>query len=355
MSIKRITALSIILSVFFTNNISPCILSGVALPTVSAASAILVEAVTGQVLFEKSPDERRPMASTTKIMTTLLTLESGMLDESITVDPGAIRVEGSSMGLKEGDIVTKRALCFGMLLPSGNDAANASAVCVSGSIPAFAAEMNKRAVALGMTSTNFVTPSGLHEAEHYSTARDMSLLAQEAMKNADFREICSKSRAKLLFGNPPYERWLKNTNKLLDMYEYCNGIKTGFTDEAGRCLVSSAEQNGVTLICVTLNAPDDWNDHIKLFEYGFGQLEPHNVELPEITVPLAGENDSVLLVPDVPLSIGLKKQESAEITYRVCVPHFLYKRPPLGSVVGELTYYAGGKKIAVLLLRAAYE
>ena len=246
-------------------------------PEVSAVSSVLMEAVTGEVLYEKNAREPRPMASTTKIMSALLCLESGDLDTEFTVDSQAIQVEGSSMGLVEGDTVTKRALCYGMLLPSGNDAAGAAAVRVAGSIPAFVAQMNERATALGLTQTHFVTPSGLHDDDHYSTACDMAVLAASALQNENFREICAQSSAQVCFGNPPYQRWLKNSNKLLTMDESVIGVKTGFTDEAGRCLVSAAERNGVTLICVTLADPNDWQDHLSLYDWGFSQVTPAEV------------------------------------------------------------------------------
>ena len=239
--------------------------------SVSAESCILMEAVTGEVLYEKAADQQRPMASTTKIMTTLLCLESGDLDTPFPVDNDAIHVEGSSMGLVDGDIVTKRALCYGMLLPSGNDAAGATAVKLAGSYAAFAEQMNRKAQELGMTQSHFVTPSGLHDAEHYSTARDMALLTAAALQNETFREICGQASAKVCFGNPPYERWLTNSNKLLTMDETVIGVKTGFTDEAGRCLVSASVRNGITLICVTLNDRNDWQDHEVLYDYGFGR------------------------------------------------------------------------------------
>ena len=241
----------------------------VSLAGLSAKAAILIDAQTGTVIAEKNEKQRLPMASTTKIMSALLLLESGGLDTPFRVDNEAIMVEGSSMGLCEDDIVTKRALCYGMLLPSGNDAANQTAVTLAGSTEKFAEMMNQRAEKIGLKDTNFVTPSGLHNENHYSTAYDMAMLTREALRNDDFREICGTKRAKLKFGNPPYERWLVNTNKLLTMYDCCIGVKTGFTDEAGRCLVSAAEKNGVTLICVTLNASDDWNDHKKMYDYGF--------------------------------------------------------------------------------------
>ena len=173
---------------------------------VSAQAAILMEYRTFEVLYEKNAYEKRSMASTTKIMTTLLTLESGDLDKPFQVDSDAIHVEGSSMGLREGDIVTKRALCYGMMLPSGNDAANASAVAVAGSIPAFAKRMNARAAQIGMTRTCFVTPSGLEGEGHGASAYDMALLTREALENPDFRAICGAQSVRLKFGYPPYSR-----------------------------------------------------------------------------------------------------------------------------------------------------
>lgn len=258
--------------------------------SVSAASCVVMEAVTGAVLYEKNAREERPMASTTKIMTALLCLESGDLDREFSVDSDAIHVEGSSMGLVEGDRVTKRALCYGMLLPSGNDAAGAAAVELAGSYAAFAQQMNQRAEQLGMTQTHFVTPSGLHDDAHYTTAYDMALLTAAALQNEIFREICSQEKAQVSFGNPPYDRWLSNSNKLLSMDDSIIGVKTGFTDEAGRCLVSAAVRDGVTLICVTLNDPNDWQDHLALYDSCFSMVEPVACAVPENwTVPVAGE------------------------------------------------------------------
>ena len=257
--------------------------------TVSAKGCVLMDALTGQVIFAKNETEKRPMASTTKIMTTLLTIESGDLDTPFMVDADAIRVEGSSMGLREGDIVTKRALCAGMLLPSGNDAANAAAVAVAGSIPAFLEKMNERAAKIGMTHTCFASPSGLDAEGHGASAYDMALLAREALKNPVFAEICSKPALTVSFGNPPYQRTLYNTNKLLARDKTVIGVKTGFTDAAGRCLVSACERDGRRLICVTLFDRNDWNDHEALYDYAFADAKDVVVSLPEnLSVPAEG-------------------------------------------------------------------
>lgn len=315
---------------------------------ISAQAYVLMEADTGKVLLSKNGDEKRPIASTTKIMTTLLCLESGGLDDWFVVDPEAIRVEGSSMGLQEGDVVTKRMLCYGMLLPSGNDAANATAVRLAGSIPEFAKLMNARAARIGMTHTCFVTPSGLDAEGHGASARDMGLLARTAMQNPDFRAICSQSRAEVCFGNPLYNRWLKNTNKLLTMYEGVVGVKTGFTDAAGRCLVSFCERDGVSLLCVTLHAKDDWNDHMKLYDYGFAHVVSQPVEPPDaLSVSVVGGTaDTVALRTRDPLSVGTDNGDLRQLTVQVQVEPFLYAPVPENARVGNLAYYYEGRHVA---------
>ena len=315
---------------------------------ISAQAYVLMEAETGKVLLSKNGDEKRPIASTTKIMTTLLCLESGGLDDWFVVDPEAIRVEGSSMGLQEGDVVTKRMLCYGMLLPSGNDAANATAVRLAGSIPEFAKLMNARAARIGMTHTCFVTPSGLDAEGHGASARDMGLLARTAMQNPDFRAICSQSRAEVCFGNPSYNRWLKNTNKLLTMYEGVVGVKTGFTDAAGRCLVSFCERDGVSLLCVTLHAKDDWNDHMKLYDYGFAHVVSQPVEPPDaLSVSVVGGTaDTVALRTRDPLSVGTDNGDLRQLTVQVQVEPFLYAPVPENARVGNLAYYYEGRHVA---------
>lgn len=318
----------------------------VSLAGLSAKAAILIDAQTGTVIAEKNERQRLPMASTTKIMSALLLLESGDLDTQFKVDNNAIMVEGSSMGLCEDDIVTKRALCYGMLLPSGNDAANQTAVMLAGSTEKFAEMMNDRAKKIGLEDTNFVTPSGLHDENHYSTAYDMAVLTREALKNEDFREICGTKRAKLKFGNPPYERWLVNTNKLLTMYDGCIGVKTGFTDEAGRCLVSAAEKNGVTLICVTLNASDDWNDHKKMYDYGFSVSESREVsfDCSGLKVNVAGGTVQELPVglENIPSYTVINGTEP-KITSEIIMTDFVYAPAEKGKTVGKVNFYSDGK------------
>ena len=221
----------------------------------SAKSAILMVADTSEILYEKNAHERLPMASTTKIMTSLIALQSDYLQKEIVVSSDMILVEGTSMGLLENDRVTLKALVYGMMLKSGNDAANAVALTNSDSISEFTRLMNEKAKELNMYNTNFETPSGLDSKNHYSTAYDMARLSCEAIKNPLFAYICSAKEKALYYGNPPYRRTLKSHNRLLWDYDGADGIKTGFTKKSGRCLVSSVTRNGVKLIAVTLNAP----------------------------------------------------------------------------------------------------
>ncbi len=324
------------------------------LPEVSAKACVLIEEKTGRIVFENNSSEKLPMASTTKIMTTLLCLESGGLDDEFVVDSEAIKVEGSSMGLTEGDVVTKRALCYGMLLPSGNDAANVTAIKLGGSLEKFAEMMNERAAEIGMTRTCFVTPSGLEGEGHGASAFDMALLAREALRNPEFVEICSQSKAKVVFGNPPYERWLVNTNKLLTMYDGVKGVKTGFTDEAGRCLVSACERNGISLICVTLNDKDDWNDHTKLYDYGFSELKSSELSSDEILqVKVAGGvEENIPAKADGNIVFGTDGMTENRITTELFLSPFVYAPVNIGDTIGELKYYYDERYIGSLPVNA---
>jgi len=237
--------------------------------SLSAASAILIDSATGKVIYEKNADRKMPMASTTKIMTAICTLDNINSNVPIIVNSDAAGIEGSSIYLKAGERITIKELLCGMLLNSGNDAATALALEVGGSIDAFAKIMNKTARKIGALSSNFTNPSGLYEDNHYTTARDLAKIAAFAMENPLIRWMVSSKEMKISNGENKGGRFLKNHNKLLWQYEGCTGIKTGYTKKCGRCLVSAAKRNGRELIAVTLNAPDDWRDHRVLFDYGF--------------------------------------------------------------------------------------
>jgi len=324
-------------------------------PEISAKAAVLISADTGEIIYERNSSKKLPMASTTKIMTTLLCLESGDLHEEFVVDSEAIKVEGSSMGLREGDIVTKYALCCGMLLPSGNDAANAAAVKIAGSIEAFAGMMNDRARKIGLSRTFFVTPSGLEGEGHGSSAYDMAILAREALKNEMFREICSQTSIQLEFGNPPYKRWLKNTNKLLTMCDGVSDVKTGFTDDDGRCLVSACSLDGMELICVTLIESNDWEDHSRLYDYGFSCVRKTEIQLPdEFELDLAGAESDKLTVAlrELPVTVTSAGIDPEKISFRVIAPPFVYAPVNCGDEAAQLEISFSGREIRRIPLYA---
>lgn len=339
---KRIFAFLVVIAAA-VNSMAVCVHAQPA--DLSAVSAILIEAETGTVIFEKNADAQRAMASTTKIMTAILTIEAGDLDAEFIVDSYAIRVEGTSMGLREGDRVSRRDLLYGILLPSGNDAANAAAVSVAGSIGGFVEMMNSKAEKLGLESTHFVTPSGLDADGHYTTARDLAALTAYAMRNELFREIVGCRSAQVEFGNPPYERTLYNSNKMLARYDGAIGVKTGFTDNARRCLVSAAERDGVTLIAVTLNAGDDWNDHTKMLDYGFTQMFSYPLELGcDDVVAVAGTGKSVGVYAD-DASIALMPSQREKLTRRVMLPAFVYGGVKRGQRLGSIEFLLDGKVV----------
>ena len=235
---------------------------------ISADSACLIAADTGAVIYAKNETEKRPMASTTKIMTALLAAESGKEYDIVTISANAELQEGSSIYLRRGERIKLNDLMLGLMLNSGNDAAVAIAEYISGSVDDFAKLMTETAVRAGAYNTQFKNPNGLDEPGHYTTAYDLALISAYAMKNPLFRQtVATKSAsANLESGQTLY---FSNHNKLLKIYDGAVGIKTGFTKSSGRCLVSAAERDGILLVAVTLNAPDDWNDHKKLLDYGF--------------------------------------------------------------------------------------
>lgn len=233
---------------------------------VSARNAILMDQKTGEILFEKNADEKRPIASITKIMTAIIAIESGRLKEKATASRKAVYTEGSSIYLEQGEKMSIKDLVYGLMLRSGNDAAVAISEHIGGSEEGFVYLMNEKASWLGMTNTHFTNPHGLHEKGHYSSAHDMAILMKYAMDNSMFKKVTG---AKVYKADERSYAW-GNKNKLLTKYyDACVGGKTGYTKVAGRTLVSAASKNGVNLIAVTLQAPDDWNDHMEMYEKGF--------------------------------------------------------------------------------------
>jgi D-alanyl-D-alanine carboxypeptidase (penicillin-binding protein 5/6) len=247
------------------------------LPDISAEAAILYDWNSGRVLYARKPHLPKPMASTTKIMTAILALERGNLQDRVITSPVAAHVEGSSIWLEEGEEKTLEELLFGLMLYSGNDAALAIAEHLSGSGEKFAEEMTARARELGAENTVFKNPHGLHHPEHQTTAYDFALIAAHAMGMKEFRRIITTPHVTISWPGHPWDRFLYNQNKLLDSYPGAEGIKTGWTTPAGRCFVGSAERSGRRLITVVLNAPNMWEDTIALFDYGFDNFTYHTL------------------------------------------------------------------------------
>lgn len=269
MHFKRVSA--IILIFFLFAAISPRqINADAASVDVSAVNAVLMELESGRVLYEKEAHEKKRIASITKIMTAILAIESGKLDEMVTVSDRAFGTEGSSLYLKRGQKIKLEDLVYGLMLRSGNDAAVAIAEHVGGSLEGFVYLMNQKAEELGMKNSSFSNPHGLDNTKnHYSTAYDMALLTRYAMNNETFKEISATKEHHAPNPNETWDYVWNNKNKLLKLYKYSTGGKTGYTKLAKRTLVSTAEKDGMALVVVTLNAGDDWNDHMTLFDMAF--------------------------------------------------------------------------------------
>lgn len=310
-------------------------------PSLSAQSAVVICADTGKIIFGKNEREPRPMASTTKIMTALLTLEAAQNEDfNVTITDKMVPVEGSSMYLRVGQVLPLSSLAKGMLTVSGNDAANSAAITLGGSVDGFVDLMNKKAKQIGMLDTYFETPSGLDKGNHHSTAYDMALLGAYALENRAFFDISSKKRVEVPFREPNEIRTLYNENRMLKRYEGCIGVKTGFTKLAGRCLVSAAEKNNTRLVAVTLNAGDDWNDHEKLLDYGFSQVETVIFDNKDyVVLPIVGGrvNEVTAFVKDK-ISLTLAKGDKNKIEKVVEVPTFLYAPLKQGQVIGKVKY-----------------
>ncbi|SFC23520.1 D-alanyl-D-alanine carboxypeptidase family protein [Gottfriedia acidiceleris] len=255
-------------------------LIGIMIPTnnvkafggVSARNAVLMDQKTGRILYGKAMHDSERIASITKIMTAILAVESGKMQNTITISSRAVQTEGSSIYLKPGQKIKLEDLVYGLMLRSGNDAANAIAEAVGGSIEGFVYMMNEKAKEIGMSNTYFSNPSGLDQQgkEHYSSAYDMALLTRYAMENPKYAKIAGTKVHRAPNTAESWDYVWKNKNKLLTfMYKYSTGGKTGFTKKARRTLVSTASKNGMDLIVVTLNDGQDWQDHMSLFEYGF--------------------------------------------------------------------------------------
>lgn len=327
------------------------------LPAISAASAILIDADSGRVIGQKDADTRRAMASTTKIMTALVAMQSLPLDATVEVSAGAVGIEGSSVYLYPGEMLTAEELLYAILLESANDAAAAIAIASAGSIEAFAAQMNEAAAGLGLSDTHFTNPHGLWDENHYTTARELAAITRAALAIPTFRTIVSTYRRTIPLRGDEGARLLLNHNKLLRLYDGAIGVKTGFTKKSGRCLVSAAERDGVTLIAVTLNAPDDWRDHAAMLDYGFAQSRRYTLgEAGTLTysLPVAGGvSEAVTVANTLPLAVTLPA-DAPEPTLTVELPRMLVAPVTEQVEVGRLIWRSGEEVVGESPLVTAY-
>ena len=331
-------------------------------PSLSAKSAILIDA-EGLTIFEKNADARMGMASTTKIMTALVVTERLSPDTVVSIPPEAVNVEGSSVYLCEGELLTVEELLYALMLASANDAAVALAIAAAGSVESFAEKMNERAYELGLRDTHFVNPHGLNHEEHYTTARELARITAEALRYPSLRRIVATPKTTIPQGITPdspegaAERYLYNHNKMLRLYEGAIGVKTGFTKATGRCLVSAAERDGLTLIAVTLNASDDWNDHSAMLDYGYSLYERVTLfGVGEFTCsyPVTGGREQyVTLANSQPITLTLKKNRAKTECAVYSPQRFEFAPVTEGALIATL-HVSVGDAVATSPLIAAH-
>lgn len=308
---------------------------------VSARKAYVLDAVSGRVLYERSANEQSLIASTTKIMTALIVCEQCNVLDRMRIPKEAVGIEGSSMYLCEGEILTLQELLYGLMLSSGNDAATALAIYCGGTVEGFAELMNDKARILGLTGTHFVNPHGLDAPGHYSTARDLAVLGAYAMENPIFARTVSAKQVRI------GERYLTNHNKLLWRVDGAEGIKTGYTQAAGRILVSSASREGRRLVTVTIDAPDDWNDHAHLLEEGFSRYAPRKIvsqgDRVAVVDVLGGEAAKVEILAAEDFSHALAPEEQPRLA--MPGPGFVYAPAVEGADAGHAYVLIEGKAV----------
>lgn len=326
---------------------------------ISAECACLIEQKTGKVLFSKNKDLKHAMASTTKIMTAIIALEESDPDDIVTMSATAASTEGSSVYIEAGEKIKMLDLIYGLMLNSGNDAAVAISEHISGSVPEFCEKMNEKTKELGLKNTSFKNPNGLFEEGHFTTASDLAEITRYAMKNEHFREIVKTKNKKVNLVDTGKELYFGNHNKLLWNYEGSTGVKTGYTKDTGRCLVSSAERNGSSLILVTLDAPNDWNDHKVLLDYGFSKIETRIIiekdqvlktaEINGVLCDFVAASDSILTI---------EQGENVNTLVNIKIPDKLTGPYNLGEKVGVAEVILNGEivdKVDIISTQEVFE
>ena len=317
----------------------------------SAKAAVVMDVKTGRVLFSKNPDSKLSMASTTKVMTTLVAVESGRLKETVKVSKKASYTEGSSIYLKEGELITVEELLFGIMLRSGNDASMAVAEHIGGSVEGFVEMMNTKAKEIGALNTHFSNPHGLDHPQHFTTAYDLALITSYALRNEKFAEVV-KTKSKTISGPPDvaWNRNMTNKNKMLWQFDGGDGVKTGFTKNAGRCLVSSATRDSWQLCSVVLNCGPMWEESAGILNYGFNHFSKQKVvdseEIYQQLKVIAGKQDIVEIKPTYDFFMPLSQNEISNLIF-IPALKFNNKAPIYkGSKAGELKIYLGNEYIS---------
>lgn len=340
---------------FTVLSLTPLMVHALSAPSVSASSAVLIDASSGRILYGKNENERRGMASTTKIMTAIVAIENAKLDKLVTVAPAAVGVEGSSVYLYAGEEITMETLLYALMLQSANDAAAAIAYDVAGGIEDFAAMMNEKARELGLSDTHFMNPHGLDDENHYTTAFELAKIAAYALENDTFAEIVATEKKVIPLHNSSASRLLVNHNRLLRSYKDIIGVKTGFTKKCGRTLVSAAERDGVRLICVTLNDGDDWRDHRALLDYGFSLYERETLAASgafSYEVPVCGGETDLVTVSNADACDAMLPRDHGAVSVRVELPRFVYAGVEKGDCIGMAYFLADGQEIGSVPLYA---
>lgn len=359
MNVRKLLSGGLVVFLFIQLLLAPVsIAEAQAPPSLSAEGAALIDVASGRILYSKNGTKKMRIASLTKTMTAIVAIETGKLDDVVTVPPEAIGVEGSSIYLKRSEKLTLEELLYGLMLRSGNDAAVTIATHIGGSVPGFTYLMNEKAALIGMEHTNFTNPHGLDDSnQHYSTPEDMAKLSAYALRNPVFRQIVSTKVKDISWEGEEWDRRLLNKNKMLHLYNGADGVKTGYTKLAKRCLAASATRDGRQLATITLNASDDWNDSAKLLDYGFAQFplkqlvgEGQDVQ-PEM--PLTMEAGTHLVTQNA-FRYPLQTAEEAGIKQRVVVGQSTITPKMDGQLVGFLQLYLKDQMIGQvpLLVRA---
>ncbi|MBB6216665.1 D-alanyl-D-alanine carboxypeptidase (penicillin-binding protein 5/6) [Anaerosolibacter carboniphilus] len=315
-------------------------------PNISASSAIVMDVQTGRILYSKDIHAKKPMASTTKIMTALLALENSSPDAIVKIPRQAVGVEGSSIYLQNDEKVKMEDLVYGLMLRSGNDSAVAIASHISGSVEEFCALMNRRSKELGANNTNFMNPHGLHDDQHYTTAYDLALISRQALLNKEFKKIVS---TKLWTADREGFKYFYNKNKTLTQYEGGDGVKTGFTKKSGRCLVTSATRNGMQLVTVVLNAPDWFQDSYNLLDYAFDRYKPYSIAqqdsyLKSISVK-NGKKPQTAIVSRENVIIPVTEEEKNKVMSIIEVDEIMNAPVSRNTKIGKLKVYLDSKLI----------